>query len=405
MIRQTLALYRTSFSGLSKETWILSAIMLVNRSGTMVLPFLTLYLTGQQMNRSLSEAGFVMALFGFGSIVGAYFGGKFTDTFGTYKVQLFALCGGGGLFICLGQIQSYPLICVNTFLLSLVNEAFRPANSAAVAQYSSQKNLTRSNSLNRLAINFGWAIGGSVGGFLASIDYEWLFWVDGLTNLFAAVILAKFLNPVKTAPKHHESQAAVPPNQSAHRDKIYLWFIVFTILFGFCFFQMFTTIPKYFRDSLHLSETFIGILFAVNGLLIVFFEMVLVFILEKKERVLVFISLGTLLVALSFFLLMIPGNAKWITFSMIICITVGEIVAMPFMNTFWINRTNSKNRGQYAALYTIAWGIGQTTGPFLCAMLVDQAGFNFLFAVLGASLLIAAFGFSLLKEKKPILIS
>lgn len=100
MIRQTLALYRTSFSGLSKETWILSAIMLVNRSGTMVLPFLTLYLTGQQMNRSLSEAGFVMALFGFGSIVGAYFGGKFTDTFGTYKVQLFALCGGGGyLFV------------------------------------------------------------------------------------------------------------------------------------------------------------------------------------------------------------------------------------------------------------------------------------------------------------------
>lgn len=357
------------------------------------------------MNRSLSEAGFVLALFGLGSIVGAYFGGKFTDKLGTYKVQLFALCGGGVLFICLGQIQSYPLICVNTFLLSLVNEAFRPANSAAVAQYSSQKNLTRSNSLNRLAINFGWAVGGSVGGFLASIDYEWLFWVDGLTNLFAAAILTKFLNPVKTSPTHHESQAAVPPSQSAYHDKIYLWFIFFTILFGFCFFQMFTTIPKYFRDSLHLSETFIGMLFAVNGLVIVLFEMVIVFILEKKERLLVFISLGTLFVALSFFLLMIPGNAKWMTFSMIICITLGEIVAMPFMNTFWINRTNTKNRGQYAALYTIAWGIGQTTGPFLCAMLVDQAGFNFLFAVLGASLLIAAIGFSLLKEKKSIPVS
>lgn len=85
MIARTLTLYKTSFSGLSSQTWLLSFIMLVNRSGTMVLPFMTLYLTGKTMNHSLSEAGTVMALFGLGSVIGAYFGGSFPTNLASLK--------------------------------------------------------------------------------------------------------------------------------------------------------------------------------------------------------------------------------------------------------------------------------------------------------------------------------
>ena len=164
MLSKTLNLYKTSFSGLSKEVWLLSLIMLVNRSGTMVLPFLTLYLTGPDMNRSLRDAGLVMGLFGLGSVIGAYIGGKLSDKSGFYKVQLYSLLFGGLFFVLLGQLQSYSLICVFTFLLSLINESFRPANSSAIAYYSEVKNRTRSYSLNRLSINLGWAVGASIGG-------------------------------------------------------------------------------------------------------------------------------------------------------------------------------------------------------------------------------------------------
>lgn len=195
MLSRTVSLYKTSFTGLSKETWLLSFIMLVNRSGTMVLPFMTLYLTSKEMHRSLSEAGFVMMLFGLGSIVGAYFGGKFSDKIGFYKVQLFTLFGGGLMFIVLGQVKSYSLICICTFVLSMINEAFRPANSSSIAFYSTPENRTRSYSLNRLAINLGWAVGASIGGLVAAFDYELLFWVDGITNILAAGFLFYFLRP------------------------------------------------------------------------------------------------------------------------------------------------------------------------------------------------------------------
>ncbi|MBS1566044.1 MAG: MFS transporter, partial [Bacteroidetes bacterium] len=86
-------------------------------------------------------------------------------------------------------MKSFPLICTFTFLLSFINEAFRPANSTAIAFYSKEENRTRSYSLNRLAINLGWAVGSVIGGIIAKFSYEWLFWVDGFTNILAAGLM------------------------------------------------------------------------------------------------------------------------------------------------------------------------------------------------------------------------
>lgn len=393
MLAATVSLYKTSFTGLSKQTWLLSFIMLINRSGTMVIPFMTLYLTGKEMGRTLSEAGIVMGLFGLGAIVGAYFGGRFSDKIGFFNVQLFTLFFGGIMFIILGQIKSYPLICVCTFILSSVNEAFRPANSSAIAFYSLTQNRTRSYSLNRLAINLGWAVGASIGGILASYNYELLFWIDGLTNIGAALLLFYFLKPTGLTPKEKQKDEILPAKQSAYKDKQYLSFILLVTLFAMCFFQLFTTIPKYFRDGLHLSEKYIGFIMAINGLIIVLLEMVLVYTLEKRKRLVFYISIGTIICSLSYFSLLIPGNAKFVTLLMILLITFGEIIAMPFMNTYWTMRSNEKNRGQYAALYTIAWGIAQTLGPLLCSLLVDASSFTVLFCTMGIIGLFTAAGF------------
>ena len=156
MFKRGLNLYRSSFTGLSRETWLLAVIMLINRSGTMVLPFMTLYLTSKGVDRTLSEAGTVVGLWGLGAIIGAFFGGKLTDKIGFHKVQLITLLCGGILFIILGQIRSYPIICLFTFILSTVNEAFRPANATAVAVYNKPEKRTRCNSRKKLYINWDW---------------------------------------------------------------------------------------------------------------------------------------------------------------------------------------------------------------------------------------------------------
>lgn len=396
MITQTLSLYKRSFTGLSRETWLLSFIMLINRSGTMVVPFMTLYLTSAEMGRSLSEAGVVMGLFGLGAMVGAFFGGKFSDRVGFYNIQLFALVVGGILFIMLGQLRSYPLICLFTFILSMVNEAFRPANSSAIAFYSKPENRTRSYSLNRLAINLGWAFGASLGGFIASRNYTLLFWVDGLTNILAAVLMLLFLRQGKASRAHAARQKEAEPGNSAYRDKNYIIFIALAALFAICFFQMFSTVPKHMRDNMGLNEQFIGQVMALNGILIVAIEMVLIYKLEGRRSNLHYIIAGVLTCAVGFLSLLVPGNARAIALIMILFITIGEVLAMPFMNSYWVSRSNERNRGQYAALYSICWAGAQAFGPFIFSILADRCGFNTLFVAMGILTAISAAGFYLL---------
>src|SRR5512139_2064416 len=109
MLSATIQAYRNAYSGLSKSTWLLSLVMLINRSGTMVIPFMTLYLTSPQMGYSIGQAGIVFGLFGAGAFSGAYFGGRLTDKIGFYPVQMITLTGGGILFMVLGQMHTYSL--------------------------------------------------------------------------------------------------------------------------------------------------------------------------------------------------------------------------------------------------------------------------------------------------------
>jgi MFS family permease len=186
MIRASIQLYRNAYSGLSGQMWWLALITFVNRSGTMVIPFLTVYLTHK--GYSLQQAGYAMAAFGAGSILGGFIGGKMTDRFGFYYVQVVSLFLNGALFLALGQMQTLTQIIICIFILSSLGEAFRPANSAAIASYSNDSNRTRCYSLNRLAVNLGWAIGPAVGGILASFSYTLLFWADGITCMVAALL-------------------------------------------------------------------------------------------------------------------------------------------------------------------------------------------------------------------------
>jgi len=381
MLTPVFATYKNAYSGLSRSTWLLSIVMLINRSGTMVVPFLTLYLIS--MGYSVSKAGLVFAFFGFGAFSGAFVGGKLTDKIGFYPVQIITLLGGGVMFFVLAQMQSYWLICLFTYLLAFINEAFRPANSTAVAFYSQPDNRTRSYALNRLAINLGWAIGSGAGGILANINFSLLFYVDGITNIVAAILIWIFLKPVRfksASEKHFESARSLSP----YRDKVYLLFILLTVFFASCFFQLFTNLSPYFFSELHFSKPLIGFLLAANGIIIAIVEMVLIYKLEGRRKNLDYIFFGISMVGIAFLMLNIPGMGPMLAFCMITVVTFGEIFSMPFMNSFWISRTQPANRGGYAALYTMAWSAAQTLGPLGGSQLAGHFGFKWLWFSAGA---------------------
>lgn len=400
-MRNTINTYANAYRGLSHSSWWLSLVMLVNRMGTMVLPFMTLYLTESQ-HLPLAKAGLVVTIFGVGTLIGGFLGGKLTDIVGFYFVQLFALIGGGILFIILGQTHDYKTICGLAFILSIVNESFRPANVAAIAHYSDQKSRTRSVTLNRLAINLGWAIGGALGGFVASKSYHLLFWIDGLTNISAAVLLWLLLAPSKNLHSAHKKEEKEEIIYSAYKDRPFLIFILLNTVFAICFLQIFTTVPVFLKQDLLLEENHIGMILALNGLIIAVVEMFLIHKLEGKRDNVTYMMVGTVLVALGFILLnVIPGIFS-VAMVFILFVTFGEIIQMPFAATYWINRTTHRNRGQYAGLFTISWATAQIIGPWMGTQVAQYYGFSTLWWIIGIGSLVTILGYKWIKDKPTL---
>jgi MFS family permease len=396
MLQASIRLYRNAYSGLSKQMWWLALVMLINRSGTMVIPFLTVYLTSR--GYTLAQAGYVMAAFGGGSILGGYLGGRLTDRFGHYYVQVFSLLLNGILFIVLGQMQTLLQFTVCIFILSSLGESFRPANSAAIAIYSNEANRTRCYSLNRLAINVGWAIGPAIGGLLASINYQLLFWVDGVTCIFASLLLYFLFseaktNPIRKTDLHERSKLA-----SAYRDKIFLLAMCCIFLVGLCFFQMFSILTVYYKQQRHLSENVIGAVLALNGLIIAFVEMVLVYKLEKRRRIISYMMLGSFCIGLSFLILNISAAFIFVLLQ-IIMVTLGEMFLFPFMNNFWVQRSNEFNRGQYAAVYTMSFSAAIVLAPTFASQIATWFGFPVLWVVNFILCSFAVLGYFLLEKR------
>ncbi|CAN5869161.1 MFS transporter [soil metagenome] len=401
MITPAIRLYKNAYAGLTRRIWLLSIVMLINRSGTMVLAFMTLYC--RHLGFTTRQGGLVVAIYGLGSIAGSFFGGKITDKFGFYYTQFASLFFGGTMFILLGQMRSYEAICICTFFLSMVNESFRPANAAAIAHYSTAKNRTQSFSLVRLAVNIGWGIGVAVGGFLASFNYHLLFWTDGFTNIAAAlsllIILPKVsLSQQKTNVKPHATEKLMAA--SPYKDKEFLLFLIFTVLFATCFFQLFTTVPVFFKEGLKLNEFWIGVVMSLNGILIALVEMVLVFTLEGKRPYLMLMCYGSVIMGIAFLLLNLPVASGFIiaVFSTLV-VTIAEMVGMPFMNSYYIGRSSDQNRGQYAGLYTMSWSVAQVIGSSCGALIAASLGFFDLWLLVGVVCLLTAGGYYWLQKK------
>lgn len=394
-----LSLYRNAFGGLSRQVWLLALVMLINRSGGMVVAFLTLYLT-QKLGFSITDAGFVMVTFGVGSICGTFLGGKLTDIIGYFPVQLFSLLLGGIMFLLLSQTQNYYVICSLVFFLSAFGEAYRPANTASIADFSTPETFTRSVSLIRLAINVGWSIGPAVGGFLASRDYTLLFWADGLTNIGAAILVFFFLRSShQNRAIIKANKAEIDPKDSAYRDRKYWIFLLLTTMYAVAFFQLFTIGPVFYKQVCALTEIQIGYILGLNGLVVALVEMILIYKIEGKFEKLFLISFGASLVVVNYIIFLFSHNYAWLIIGILFA-TFSEIFAMPFMNAFSIERSKPHNRGQYSALHSMTWSVAQISAPLVGTQTIAHFGFDALWYILGSFGVISAVGFVWLKKIK-----
>jgi predicted MFS family arabinose efflux permease len=399
-MRRILQLYKNAFRGLTRSAWMLSVVMLINRSGTMVLPFLSIYLTSS-LGFSLEQSGLILSCFGIGSMAGAFLGGWLTDKFGHFYVQFLSLVLGGVLFIILAYVDGYYQLALGILILSTVAESFRPANSVSVSCYAKPENVSRAFSLNRMAINLGFSVGPALGGLLAAISFKWLFIADGTTCILAGLFFFFYFRNVKGhEPKKQKKDPALPKSKSAWKDYGFLVFTLLTSCFAVLFFQLFTTLPLYYREVYSLSEGRIGLLLGLNGLVVFGMEMIMVYLLGRAFRIENLIFTGLVLIGVGFLVLNMV-HAEYILFLGMIILSIAEIFAMPFMVTFVVQRSDLANRGAYMGLYSFAYAVGHVFSPIMGTFIIGRYGFDSLWWVSGFTAVAVGLGFWFVTRKTP----
>lgn len=359
--------YFDNFKGFSREIWVLTLITYINRAGAMVMLFLTKYLH-ESMFFSLTEIGWMLVCIGIGALVGAWLGGKLTDRLGFYTVMLSSLFLTGFGIISLMFLYDFAEICVGLFLVTVIADMYKPAMYVAVSNFTNKENRTRALTLVRLAVNLGIVSGPVIAGLIIQKDnYDMLFWIDGLTCVFAISIFmllideSKMYKARKKIQRNKKIKGSV--NRNLIQDKNFILFLFASFSTAILFFQLFTTIPMYNSEKLKLSELSIGLLLALNGLLIFLFEMPLIGFLEKKNFETTKIILqGSVFMTLGFFFLLFSKSIFILVIS-IFFITIGQILLFSFSNTFAFARAVNGQEGKYMAFYAMSFSAAQILSP------------------------------------------
>jgi predicted MFS family arabinose efflux permease len=376
MIQTAFQRYINNFRGFTREVWILTLITFINRAGTMVLPFLSKYLK-EDLQFSYAQVGWIMVAFGFGSMLGSWLGGKLSDKIGFYKIMVFSLFTSGILLFLVQYIRTFWGLCIGMFVIMTVADMFRPAMFVSLGTYAKPENRTRALTLVRLAVNLGFTAGPALGGLIImNLGYSGLFWVDGSSCIVSILIFALLVKErKKPADLNSENNETEIPG-SVFKDKIFWIFLFVCFATAMLFFQLFTTLPLYHNEKFGLTEFQSGLLLSLNGLLIFFLEMPIVSFSQRKGiDKLKIILWGSLLMSISFYLLLINTWAGILVISIII-ITFGEMFIFPFSNSFALSRAPKGHEGRYMALFTMSFSLAHIASSKTGLELIGHFGYQ-----------------------------
>lgn len=366
---------RSRFAALTGDLpstyWLLWLGSLVNRFGSFVIPFLTLYLTSQR-GVSVSQAGLIVSLYGAGSFTAQLIGGELTDRLGRRPVMLMSLFIAPMVMIVLGLTRVLSLIAACTMILGFFGDLYRPALNAAVADLVPPSARVRAFGYQNWAINMGFSLAPILAGFMAHYNYMLLFIGDALTTLiFGLIVLARV---PETRPTQAAHSAHIPFHERVRqirRESLLLTFSVLALFVGMIYMQSYVTLPIDMKVH-NLTSSDYGLAIAVNAVLIVLISIQVSNAAANWHRfgamAAAVIFLGT-----GFGLNAFAHSLPFYIFNVVVW-TFGEIIASAVAPALIADLSPVELRGLFQGIFGSAWGLAFFVGPLAGGWIYENLG-------------------------------
>lgn len=363
--------------------WILFSGTLVNRFGHFVIPFLAVYL--RRLGYDPWVTGTALAAFGGGALLAGAIGGYLADRIGR-KVTLVISCAGAAVsMLALSQAVTPWALIVATFANGLMSSLYFPASSALLADMVPVSLRVRAFSCQRVAVNLGFALGMATAGFVAKHSFLLLFVADAVTTAILGVVVLLWIPDGRKGTRENAGWNVALRHVRGNRP--FLHAVGASFLIAIVFWQMSSGYGLQVIEAAGLGENVFGLLMALNGIMIVLFELPLTSWTRKLSptRVMAF---GYVLVGAGMAVNILGANLWILVFSMVI-FTIGEMIALPVGHSYMAGLAPEEMRGRYMGVLSVSWSSATMIGP---AMGVALFHYNppLLWVTVGAISLMAA---------------
>ena len=366
--------------------WIVVAISFIDRIGnTLLFPFFALYIT-QKFSVGMTQAGILLGMSSLFGLIGSTIGGALTDKFGRKQLILFGLVFSAVSSLSLGLVDSLSAMYPLMIFVGLLSSVSHPAHDAMIADILPDKQRQEGFGILRVVGNLSWIIGPTIGGFLANINFFYLFLIDAVISCIVAAIIFRVIPETKPAPHAHaESETllqTVAGYRIVFRDLAYMAFMLAGMLMLVVYQQMYGTLSVYLRDNHGISPSGYGFLMTTSAITVILFQFWVTRVIKHRPPFLM-MALGTFFYMIGFTLFGMVAVYSLFALNIVI-ITIGEMIVMPTSQALAANFAPSAMRGRYMAIFGLSWAIPSTVGPAAAGYILDNYNPDLLWYIGGA---------------------
>jgi MFS family permease len=352
---------------LPRVVYTLEVGALLNAFGNgVVLPFLFIYLHNVR-GIPLGLAGLAAATQSATALASGFLGGTLSDRAGPKRVLVGSLVVMTVAFGLMPLIRTWWHAFAIYTLWGVGSGSFWPAQSALLAGLTPPARRAPAYAIQRLSMNLGAALGGLAGGLIASVrhpeSFTVLFLIDCATFLAYAVVLARVRAPELHAERLGGSWRAVL------RDRTFTKFTLLNAAYMTgAISLMVELLPAFAKNVTGIDEREVGIVFALDAIGIVAFQLPVVKLAEGRRRMPAFALMGLVWTAS---MLAVWAAGTWtratsafaILAGAMLVFAVGECLHGAIQAPLSVDLAPPQLVGRYLAASSISWQIGWIVGP------------------------------------------
>lgn len=358
--------------GRSRQFWLLMAGLVISSIGTsMVWPFLMTY-AKTQLNLPMVVVTSLMTINSFAAFLGSMIAGPQLDLRGRKWILVIGLLGTSLGYLGYIGAHTYLRFALVMGITGIFGPLYRIGSSAIITDWFDAQERHQAFAYYRTAGNLGFALGPAIGGRILAVSYNYGLISASAGLAFFCLLTILFIHeslPSDARSTNFSISAQIRDYADSFKDKHLSQVIFAYTLQEIAARVVWVLLATYMTITMGFSQSAYGWIAMTNGLLIVFFQ-VLVTRFTKRHPEISVLPVGAAVYSLALAIFGLVHSLFGFILAMFV-MTIGEMINAPTATTYVANIAPPSKRGQYLSVFNLTWYIALATGPVGGGFLAD----------------------------------